>query len=90
MQIGGGASIGGKILSSDERQIALSVLERLRDDLFKRPRLRDGKPLTSASAIREYLTEQIDDIRSNGNPTPKASANGAISCAHANRSNSSG
>ena len=54
------------VLSHDERQIALSVLERLRDDLFKRPRLRDGKPLTSASNIREYLTEQIDYIRSNG------------------------
>ena len=62
------------VLSPDERQIALSVLERLRDDLYKRPRLRDGKPLSSASGIREYLTEQIDSIRSNGNATPKASA----------------
>lgn len=60
------------VLSPDERQIALSLLERLRDDLFKRPRLRDGKPLASASDIREYLTEQIDSIRANGNTTPKA------------------
>jgi len=61
--------MGGKssVLNSDERQIAVSVLERLREDLFKRPRLREGKPLTSASDIRECLTEQIDRIRSNGN-----------------------
>ena len=59
-------------LSPDERQIALSILERLRDELFKHPRLRDGKPLTSASGIREYLTEQIDYIRSNGNVKQKA------------------
>jgi hypothetical protein len=60
------------VLSPDERQVALSVLERLRNDLFQRPRLRDGKPLSSASDIREYLTEQIDHIRS-GKTTPKAS-----------------
>ena len=62
------------VIGSDKRQIALSILERMRDDLFNRPRLRDGKPLASASAIREYLTEQIDHIRANGNDTPKTSA----------------
>lgn len=65
--LGGAMAEKSSILSSDERQIAVSVLEHLRDDLFKRPRLRDGKPSTSASDIREYLTEQIDRIRSNGN-----------------------
>jgi len=60
------------ILSSDERQMAIPLLERLRDELFKRPRLRDGKPLASASSIRDYLTEQIDDIRSNNNAPSKA------------------
>jgi hypothetical protein len=67
------------ILSADERQIALSVLERLRDELFKRPRLRDGKPLASASSIRDYLTEQIDDIRSHGDAPSKASVHGTTS-----------
>jgi hypothetical protein len=67
------------VLSADERQVVLSVLEGLRNDLFKRPRLRDGNPLTSASDIREYLTEQIDQIRSSGGATPEASAHGAIS-----------
>jgi hypothetical protein len=71
-QMVGGMVEKSSVLSPDERQIALSLLERLRDDLFKRPRLRDGKPLASASDIREYLTEQIDSIRTNGNTTPKA------------------
>ena len=67
------------ILSSDEREIAISLLERLRDELFKRPRLRDGKPLASASSIRDYLTEQIDEIRSHGSAPSKASAHGTVS-----------
>jgi hypothetical protein len=64
------------VLSPDERQVALSVLERLRNDLFQRPRLRDGKALSSASDIREYLTEQIDYIRSNGKTNPRVSTKG--------------
>ena len=66
------------ILNPDDRQIAISLLERLRDELFKRPRLRDGKPLASASSIRDYLTEQIDDIRSQGSAPSKASSHGTV------------
>jgi hypothetical protein len=45
------------ILSTDERQIAISLLECLRDELFMPPRLGDDKALASASSIRGLCSD---------------------------------
>jgi len=45
-----------------ERQISLSVLERLRDDLIY-ARLNNGKPVIDVPDLRQYIYERMDRIR---------------------------
>lgn len=46
------------------RQIALSVMEHLRDDILT-AKTRDGHRINDAADFRQYLTEQINHIRGN-------------------------
>jgi len=45
-----------------ERQISLSVLERLRDDLIY-ARLNNGKPVIDIPDLRQYIYERMNRIR---------------------------
>jgi hypothetical protein len=48
----------------NERQIALSVLESLREDLTY-ARLNDGRRVLDVADFRQYLYEQMNRIRTN-------------------------
>jgi hypothetical protein len=48
----------------NERQIALSVLESLREDLIY-ARLNDGRRVLDIADFRQYLYEQMSRIRTN-------------------------
>jgi hypothetical protein len=48
----------------NERQIALSVLESLREDLTY-ARLKDGRRVLDVADFRQYLYEQMGRIRTN-------------------------
>ena len=48
----------------NERQIALSVLESLREDLTY-ARLNDGRRVLDVADFRQYLYEQMSRIRTN-------------------------
>ena len=50
--------------NNDTRQIALSILEGLRDDILT-ARTRDGHRILDTADFRQYLTEQINHIRGN-------------------------
>jgi hypothetical protein len=45
-----------------ERQISISVLERLRDDLTHAG-LNNGKPMIDLPDLRQYICERMDRIR---------------------------
>jgi hypothetical protein len=51
-------------MTVDERQVALTVMDHLRDDL-KTAKTRDGKRLETSEDLHEYLTEHINHIRGN-------------------------
>ena len=51
-------------METDERQIALSVLENLREDLTY-ARLNDGRRVLDVADFRQYLYEQMSRIRTN-------------------------
>lgn len=51
-------------MEANERQIALSVLESLREDLTY-ARLNDGRRVLDVADFRQYLYEQMSRIRTN-------------------------
>ena len=51
-------------MDTNERQIALSVLESLRDDLIY-AHLRNGSRILDVADLRQYLYEQMGRIRTN-------------------------
>jgi hypothetical protein len=51
-------------MTVDERQVALTVMDHLRDDL-KTAKTRDGRTLETSEDLQQYLTEQINHIRGN-------------------------
>jgi hypothetical protein len=54
--------VRGSVMDVTERQISLSVLERLRDDLIY-ARLNNGKPVVDVPDLRQYIYERMDRIR---------------------------
>jgi hypothetical protein len=52
------------VMDMNERQIALSVLETLREDLTY-ARLRNGSRVLDIADLRQYLYEQMDRVRTN-------------------------
>jgi hypothetical protein len=50
------------LMGVNERQVALAVLEHLREDILK-ARTKDGTHIVDQSDMHQYLTEQIDCIR---------------------------
>ncbi len=60
--------------TTDRRMIALSILESLRDDILT-ARTRDGSRIMDTADFRQYLTEQINNIRGNSHslddPSPR-------------------
>ena len=56
------------VMDMNERQIALSVLESLRDDLTY-ARLRNGSRVLDVADLRQYIYEQMDRIRTNAHVT---------------------
>jgi hypothetical protein len=51
-------------MDTNERQIALSVLENLREDLTY-ARLKNGSRVLDISDLRQYIYEQMGRIRTN-------------------------
>jgi hypothetical protein len=51
-------------MDMNERQIALSVLEGLREDLAY-ARLRNGRGVLDVADLRQYIYEQMDRVRTN-------------------------
>jgi hypothetical protein len=49
-------------MNADERQIALSVIENLRNDILT-AKTRDGHRILDTSDFYQYLTDRIDRIR---------------------------
>jgi hypothetical protein len=56
------------VMDMNERQIALSVLESLRDDLTY-ARLRNGSRVLDVADLRQYIYEQMGRIRTNAHVT---------------------
>ena len=54
----------GRSMDPNARQIALSVLQSLREDLIC-ARLSNGNHIGSAADLRQYIYEQIQRIRTN-------------------------
>jgi len=52
-------------MTPDERQIALAVLETLREDLMY-GRLNNGSRVLDVADIRQYIYEQMNRIRTDG------------------------
>jgi hypothetical protein len=52
------------VMDMNERQIALSVLESLREDLTY-ARLRNGSRVLDVADLRQYIYEQMDRVRTN-------------------------
>jgi hypothetical protein len=55
-------------MDMNERQIALSVLESLREDLTY-ARLRNGSRVLDVADLRQYIYEQMDRVRTNAHVT---------------------
>ena len=55
-------------MDTNERQIALSVLESLREDLTY-ARLNSGRRVLDIADLRQYIYEQMDRIRANAHIT---------------------
>jgi hypothetical protein len=55
-------------MDMNERQIALSVLESLREDLTY-ARLRNGSRVLDVADLRQYIYEQMDRMRINAHVT---------------------
>jgi hypothetical protein len=55
-------------MDMNERQIALSVLEVLREDLTY-ARLRNGSRVFDVADLRQYIYEQMDRMRTNAHVT---------------------
>jgi hypothetical protein len=58
----------GWVMDINERQIALSVLESLRDDLIY-ARLKNGSRILDVADLRQYIYEQMGRIRTNAHVT---------------------
>jgi hypothetical protein len=56
------------VMDMNERQIALSVLESLREDLTY-ARLRNGSRVLDVADLRQYIYEQMDRMRTNAYAT---------------------
>ena len=56
------------VMDTNERQIALSVLESLREDLTY-ARLNDGSRVLDVADLRQYIHEQMSRIRTNAHFT---------------------
>ena len=54
-------------MTPDERQIALAVLETLREDLMY-GRLNNGSRVLDVADLRNYIYEQMNRIRTDGLP----------------------
>jgi hypothetical protein len=52
------------VMDMNERQIALSVLENLREDLTY-ARLKNGSRVFDVADLRQYIYEQMDRMRTN-------------------------
>jgi hypothetical protein len=52
------------IMDTNQRQIALSVLESLRDDLIY-AHLNNGRRILDVADLRQYIYEQMNRIRTN-------------------------
>jgi hypothetical protein len=59
---------GGLVMYTNERQLALSVLEGLREDLIY-ARLNDGNPVLDVTNLRRYIYEQMGRIRTHAHFT---------------------
>lgn len=55
-------------MDTNERQIALSVLESLREDLTY-ARLNNGSRVLDVADLRQYIYEQMSRIRTNAHVT---------------------
>jgi hypothetical protein len=55
-------------MDMNERQIALSVLEVLREDLTY-ARLKNGSRVLDVADLRQYIYEQMDRMRTNAHVT---------------------
>lgn len=70
-------------MDTNDRQIALSVLENLREDLTY-ARLKNGSRILDVADLRQYIYEQMGQIRTNafvthglyGNDNTKEISNG--------------
>jgi hypothetical protein len=58
----------GFVMDMNERQIALSVLESLREDLTY-ARLNNGSRVLDVADLRQYIYEQMGRIRTNAHVT---------------------
>jgi hypothetical protein len=56
------------VMDMNARQIALSVLESLREDL-SHARLKNGSRVLDVADLRQYLYEQMDRMRTNAYDT---------------------
>ena len=71
------------LMDANDRQIALSVLENLREDLTY-ARLKNGSRILDVADLRQYIYEQMGQIRTNafvthglyGNDNIKETSNG--------------
>lgn len=66
----------GFVMDMNERQIALSVLENLREDLTY-ARLNNGGRILDVADFRQYLYEQMGRIRTNAYITEALFGNGS-------------
>jgi hypothetical protein len=55
-------------MDMNERQIALSVLETLREDLTY-ARLRNGSRILDVADLRQFIYERMDRVRTNAHVT---------------------
>ncbi len=65
-----------EFLDMNERQIALSVLETLREDLTY-ARLKNGSRVLDIADLRQYIYEQMDRVRTNAYVTAELYGNGS-------------
>lgn len=53
--------------TSDKKELAIIMLETIRDD-FSNARLNGGRLVTDMGTLRDYLDEQIAELRAGENP----------------------
>ena len=63
--IGRNAVCSGAVTDTNQRQVALSVLESLREDLIY-AHLNNGSRILDVADLRQYIYEEMGRIRTNG------------------------